>query len=53
MTWKFWRRWRRRELPPIQWEPVPDETYDAATGYALLAGTQLPPVLPDEDEEET
>lgn len=39
-----------RELPSIQWTPVPDETYDAETGYALLAGTQLPPVVADPEE---
>jgi hypothetical protein len=45
----------RDGLPPIQWERVPDETYDPATGYALLAGTQLPPVdvTPPTEEDES
>ena len=53
MTWKFWRRWMRGGLPPMQLERLPSDTYDAATGYALLAGTQLPPVNVDEQEDES
>ena len=53
MTGKFWRRWMRRGLPPMKLERLPSETYDAATGYALLAGTQLPTVNVDAEEDES
>jgi hypothetical protein len=53
VTWKFWRRWLRRGLPPMKLERLPGDTYDAATGYALLADAQLPTVNVDEVGDES
>ena len=48
---------KHREWPAIQWERVASEDYDAEVGYALLAGTQLPPVkvqpLTEDKEDES
>lgn len=36
----------------VQMDVVEDDRYDVATGYALLAGAPLPPVLRGEDLDE-
>lgn len=42
---------KESRLPPIGWVKLEDKPYDPFVGYALLCGTQLPPMLSEDEME--